>query len=147
MKHKVYITLVLLVLGLWLGRHLPIQMVWVGKEKPMGIAGRLQADLVLAAIPPQAPLPGLEQGRRRREVWSCFLWKQEWLLSWLTAGIQMSTSSFLPVPLCCSWQSSWLSPNSLLAMPAAFGSLDLHWISTLGINLNTASLLQTYAVL
>lgn len=30
-----------------------------GALKPMGVAGRVQADLVLAAIAPQAPLPGL----------------------------------------------------------------------------------------
>lgn len=28
-------------------------------ESSLGIAGRVQADLVLAATPPQAPLPGL----------------------------------------------------------------------------------------
>lgn len=28
-------------------------------ESSLGIAGRVQADLVLAAAPPQAPLPGL----------------------------------------------------------------------------------------
>lgn len=113
-KSKGSIT-VLLLLGPWLGRHLPIQMIsWAGLEKTwessLGITNTAQAGLAQAAAPLPATPPAPRLGFREAGV-----------VAHRVTNVLILFS--LIVPLSWREQSSWLFAFSLLA--CVFGLPDI----------------------